>query len=181
MAPSISAGNDERLTQINRELSSILEEKMEFLNRTLSETQKLSQKIASAELEAQRHQEQQHRLEEESLRLQRDIETYDRKVKEASAQRDSRQEESHSKEKEIQRLEWEISDKRKSISAVEDRTRDLEAELSTLERTSEDMGKDVERKEAKIVRLQKIRDEFMSRIAELDREEDALNSLNTGR
>jgi chromosome segregation ATPase len=181
MTPPISASKDERLTQINRELSSILEEKMEFLNRTLSETQMLSQKIASAELEVQRHQEQQHRLEEESLRLQRDIETYDRKVKEASAQRDSRVEESHAKEKEIQRLEWEISDKRKSISTVEDRFRTLETELATLERNGAELTKDVERKEAKIVRLEKIRDEFMSRIAELDREEDALNSLNAGR
>lgn len=181
MAPSISTGNDERLTQINRELSSILEEKMEFLNRTLSDTQKLSQKIAAAELEMQRHQEQQHRLEEESLRLQREIEDFDRRVKEATAQRDSRQEESYSKEKEIQRLEWEIDDKRKVISATEDRSRALEADLVTLARTNEELQKDVERKEAKIARLQKIRDEFMSRIAELDREEGALNSLNSGR
>ena len=69
----------------------------------------------------------------------------------------------------------------KSISTVEDRSRALENELVSLERANEELGKDVERKEGKIARLQKIRDEFMSRIAELDREEDALNSLNQGR
>lgn len=176
MASTISAGSDERLTKINRELSTILSEKLESLNRVLSETQELSQKIAAAETEMQRSQELQPRLAEESLRLEREIEALDRKVKESVAQRETRQQEFYAKEKEIQRLEWEITDKRKSISVVEDSARALEAELLTLQRANGELSKDVERKEAKISRLQKIRDEFISRIAELDREETALNT-----
>ena len=39
--------SDDRLTQINQELSSILEAKLEFLTRTLSDTQRTTQKIAT--------------------------------------------------------------------------------------------------------------------------------------
>ena len=46
-----TANTDERLTQINAELSSLLEAKMEFLTRTLNETQRFTQKIANTELE----------------------------------------------------------------------------------------------------------------------------------
>ena len=176
MASTMNAGGDERLTKINREISSILSEKLEQLHRVLAETQELSQKIAAAEVEMQRSRELQPRLEEEALNLQRDIEVLDRKVKESVAQRESYQQEFYAKEKEIQRLEWEITDKRKSFSVVEDTARVLEAELLTLQRANGELSKDVERKEAKISRLQKIRDEFISRIAELDREESVLNS-----
>ena len=73
MASTINAGGDERLTKINREISSILSEKLEQLHRVLAETQELSQKIAAAEVEMQRSRELQPRLEEEALNLQRDI------------------------------------------------------------------------------------------------------------
>ncbi len=54
--------SDERLTQINDELSKILEEKIEFLTRTLSETQRFTQKIATTELAIQRNSAQHPRL-----------------------------------------------------------------------------------------------------------------------
>jgi len=57
-----AANSDERLTQINSELSTILEEKVEFLTRVLGETQRFTQKIANTEIDIQRNSAQHSRL-----------------------------------------------------------------------------------------------------------------------
>jgi chromosome segregation ATPase len=170
MAKSSAVNIDERLNQINEELSQILEERIEFLTRTLSETQRFSQKIASTELEIQRNTAQHARLNAEREDLEREVETLGQRVAEATASRDAQQQEKYAKEKEIQRLEWEIADKRKANEEDNGCIKGLEAELDGIEKENKKLKNRVVVLEEGVNRMARIRDDYLAKIAGLDEE-----------
>ena len=129
-----AATSDERLTQINAELSTILEEKIETLTRVLSETQRFTQKIANTELEIQRNSAQHTRLKEQCDQLDDENSSLTTRVESARTERDTKQQEKNDRETEIQRLDWEISDKRKGLDESGDKIKTLEGELDGLEK-----------------------------------------------
>lgn len=165
-----SASSDERLTQINAELSSILEAKLEFLTRTLSDTQRLTQKIATTELEIQRHSSQLGRLGEQVDGLTKDLTELADRVATATTDRDEKQNEKYAKEKEIQRLDWEISDKRKGTKDDESKIGGLERELAGIEKENETLKDRITVLEEGVERMKSVRAEYLSKIKGLDAE-----------
>ena len=170
MAQSEAVNSDDRLKQINEELGKILEDKIEFLTRTLSETQRFSQKIANTELEIQRNTSQHSRLKAEQEELKKELDALVDRVAEASSARDAQQQEKYAKEKEIQRLEWEIADRRKANEEDSGRIRAFEVELEGHEKENKKLKNRVTGLEEGVARMRKIRDEYMQRIAGLDEE-----------
>ncbi len=170
MAQSEAVNSDDRLKQINEELGKILEDRTEFLTRTLSETQRFSQKIANTELEIQRNTSQHSRLNVEREELEKELSSLLERVTEASTARDAQQQEKYGKEKEIQRLEWEIADRRKANEEDSGKIRSLETELDGIDKENKKLANRVGVLEEGVARMQKIRDEYMQRIAGLDEE-----------
>lgn len=176
MASSDAIASDERLTQINAELSQILEAKLEFLARTLSDTQRLTQKIASTELEIQRNTVQHARLGEESASLERDLAGLAEKLRSAAEVRDARQADKYAREKEIQRVDWEIADKRKGNEESEVRIKELERELDSIERENKKLQNRVVVLEEGVTRMKRVKEEYLTKIAGLDQEMKSLAS-----
>lgn len=176
MASSDAIASDERLTQINAELSQILEAKLEFLARTLSDTQRLTQKIASTELEIQRNTVQHARLGEESASLERDLAGLAEKLRSAAEVRDTRQADKYAREKEIQRIDWEIADKRKGNEEGEVRIKELERELDSIERENKKLQNRVVVLEEGVTRMKRVKEEYLTKIAGLDQEMKSLAS-----
>lgn len=176
MASSNAVGGDERLTEINAELSQILEAKLEFLARTLSETQRLTQKIASTELEIQRNSVQHSRLGDESSGLERELAGLSEKLRSAAEVRDARQADKYAKEKEIQRVEWEIADKRKANEESEVRIKELERELDGIERENKKLQNRILVLEEGVTRMKRVKEEYLTKIAGLDQEMKSLAS-----
>lgn len=162
--------SDERLTQINQELSSILEAKLEFLTRTLSDTQRLTQKIATTELEIQRNTAQHGRLEEEVGNLGSQLKELEDRVAAATKDRDEKQTDKYAKEKEIQRLDWEIADKRKSAKDDEGRIATLERELAGIEKENATLEGRIKVLEEGVERMKSVRQEYLNKIKGLDAE-----------
>ncbi len=165
-----SVSSDERLTQINEELSSILEAKLEFLTRTLSDTQRLTQKIATTELEISRHTSQHGRLGEQVEGLTKELKELEDRVAAATKDRDDRQNDKYAKEKEIQRLDWEIADKRKAAKDDETKIANLEREQAGVEKENEGLAARITVLEEGVDRMKKVRQEYLDRIKGLDEE-----------
>jgi len=156
-----TANTDERLTQINEELSSLLEAKMEFLTRTLSETQRFTQKIANTELEIQRNTSQHSRFKSECETLETDLTSLSARVKTVSEQRDTKQNEKYAQEKEVQRLEWEIADSRKAIEEGGGRIKSLTKEKADLEKEAKGLQSEVDKLEAGVSELRELKERLL--------------------
>jgi chromosome segregation ATPase len=156
-----TANTDERLTQINQELSSLLEAKMEFLTRTLSETQRFTQKIANTELEIQRNTSQHARFKSECETLETDLASLAERVKTVSAERDGKQNEKYAQEKELQRLEWEIADARKSIEEGTGRIDALSKEKAALDKDAKKLQAEVDKLEAGVKELRELKERLL--------------------
>jgi len=170
MAENTQASSDERLTQINQELSQILEDRLEFLTKTLSETQRFSQKIANTELEIQRNTAQHARLDVERQQLEKDVTSLSDRVAEASKARDEYQQEKYDKEKELQRLEWEIADLRKSNEESSGKIKSLETEQDACTQENQKLSNRIGVLEEGVTKVQRLREEYLARIAGLDSE-----------
>jgi chromosome segregation protein len=171
---SDAVNSDERLTQINEELSNILEEKIELLTRTLGETQRFTQKIANTELEIQRNSAQHTRLKEQCDSLNDEIKGLVDRVETATGERDEKQQEKYAKEKEIQRLDWEISDKRKANEEDGERIKTLEVELDGIEKENKRLVNRITVLQEGVDRMKRVREEYLSKIAGLDEEMKSL-------
>lgn len=165
-----TASTDERLTQINSELSSLLEAKMEFLTRTLSETQRFTHKIASTEMEIQRNTSQHARFKEECQKLEKDLESLSGRVKEVSDDRDAKQNEKYAQEKELQRLEWEIADSRKAIDEGAERIKSLGKEKADLEKETKRIQAEVTKLEAGVSELRELKERLLGKSSALKAE-----------
>jgi chromosome segregation ATPase len=169
-----SVSSDERLSQINEELSSILEAKLEFLTRTLSDTQRLSQKIATTELELQRNTSQHGRLEEQVASLTKELVELEDRVAKATSDRDEKQNGKYATEKEIQRLDWEIADKRKASKDDETRIATLDRELAGGQNENETLKGRIIVLEEGVERMKTVRQEYLNKIKGLDAEMKSL-------
>jgi chromosome segregation ATPase len=169
-----SVSSDERLSQINEELSSILEAKLEFLTRTLSDTQRLSQKIATTELELQRNTSQHGRLEEQVASLTKELVELEDRVAKATSDRDEKQNAKYATEKEIQRLDWEIADKRKASKDDETRIATLDRELAGGQNENETLKGRIIVLEEGVERMKTVRQEYLNKIKGLDAEMKSL-------
>ena len=170
MANVEAAQSDKRLTEINDELSKILAEKMEFLTKTLNETQRTTHKIAQIELEVQRHTSQYAGYEDEAKSLAKELSTLNERLKTSTEDRDKRQQDKYDKEKELQRLDWEISDKIKSNEDAGNRIRALEGDLEKHESENKKLESRSAVLEEGVERMRKVREEYMAKIAGLDQE-----------
>ena len=170
MANVEAAESDKRLTKINDELSTILAAKMEFLTKTLNETQRTTHKIAQIELEIQRHTSQYAGYEDEVKSLDKELGTLNERLKVSTEERDKRQQDKYDKEKELQRLDWEISDKLKSNDEAGNRIRALEGDLEKHDTENKQLQSRVAVLEEGVERMRKVREEYMAKIAGLDRE-----------
>jgi chromosome segregation ATPase len=170
MAENTQASSDNRLTQINQELSQILEERLEFLTKTLSETQRFSQKIANTELEIQRNSAQHARLDIERQQLEKDVGALSERVDDAGKLRDEQQQLKYDKEKELQRLEWEIADLRKGNEEANGRIKSMETEQENLTKENEKLHSRISVLEEGVAKVQRLREEYLARIAGLDSE-----------
>jgi len=170
MAEAQAAQSDTRLTEINDELSKILAEKMEFLTKTLNETQRTSHKIAQIELEIQRHTAQYAGYEDQGKSLDKELQTLTERLKISTEERDSKQQDKYDKEKELQRLDLEISDKAKSNDEAGERIRTLEKDLEKHESDNKKLLSRVAVLEEGVERMRKVREEYMAKIAGLDKE-----------
>jgi chromosome segregation ATPase len=170
MANAEAAQSDTRLTEINDELSTILAEKMEFLTKTLNETQRTTHKIAQIELEIQRHTSQYAGYEDEVKSLDKELGTLNDRLGVSTAERDKKQQEKYDKEKELQRLDWEISDKLKSNDEAGNRIRALEGDLEKHEAENGKLQARMAVLDEGVDRMRKVREEYMAKIAGLDLE-----------
>jgi chromosome segregation ATPase len=170
MSKTEVAQSDHRLGEINDELSKILAEKMEFLTKTLNETQRTTHKIAQIELEIQRHTSQYAGYEDEGKALEKELGTLNERLKVSTEERDKRQQEKYDKEKELQRLDWEISDKIKSNDETGSRIKTLESDLEKHEAENKRLSSRVAVLEEGVERMRKVREEYMAKIAGLDQE-----------
>ncbi len=177
MAQPEPASSDQRLSQINDELSNILEEKIEFLTRTLSETQRFTQKIANTELEIQRNSAQHSRLQGQCDSLSDEVGTLIERVQSATSDRDAKQSEKFEKEKEIQRLEFEIADNQKACGESQERIKGLEGELDVLDKENSKLTSRITVLEEGVLRMKEVRKEYISKIAGLDKEMKNLGAL----
>lgn len=171
---SDSVASDERLKQINQELSLLLEEKLEFLTRMLSETQRYTQKIAGTELEIQRNSAQHARLESEQGELAREVEALHAKVDEAAAARDAQQQEKYAREKELQRIEWEIADLRRANEEFNGKIRALEAERTQLQGETQRLEQRSTKLEEGVLQIRRLREELLAKVAQQESEMGAV-------
>ncbi len=165
-----AVNSDQRLSQINEELSTLLEEKIEFLTRVLSETQRFTQKIANTELEIQRNSAQHTRLKEQCDQLDDEISGLVVRVESARGERDTKQQDKNDRETEIQRLDWEISDKRKGLDEAGDKIKGLEGELDGLEKENKRLQNRINVLEEGVLRMKKVREDYLAQIAGLEEE-----------
>ena len=161
---------DDRLAQINDELSKILEARIEFLTRTLGETQRFTQKIANTELEIQRNTSQHSRFKEECQTLEKDLGTLSERVKEVSDEREGKQNEKYAQEKELQRLEWEIADSRKAIEESGEKIKGLTKERADLDKETKRLHSDVAKLEAGVQELRELKERLLGKSSALKAE-----------
>jgi len=170
MASSVSLSGDERLVQINEELSTILEEKLTFLATALKTTERLTQQIASHELDIKRNTDLQSRLEGELQGIDSDLGNLRERSETLARDHESRQREKYAAEKEIQRLEWEIADRRKSISDDLAKVSEYEREMRALDSEHGKLQKQVQGLEAQVTQMRRAREDYLARISDLKRE-----------
>ncbi len=166
--------SDQRLVEINNELNKILEDRITFLTTTVKTTERLTQQIASNELDIKRNTEMQGKLEDEMKGISKELDALTETTESLSSERDAKQKEKYAKEKEIQRIEWEISDKTKSIEKDEERIKDLEKELDKLERENKKLKNRVKVLEEGVARMTKVKQEYMKQIQGLNQEMSSL-------
>jgi chromosome segregation ATPase len=161
---------DDRLVQINEELSKILEDRIEFLTRTLGETQRFTQKIGNTELEIQRNTSQHARFKEECETLEKDLGTLTARVGEVSEEREAKQNEKYAQEKELQRLEWEIADARKAIEESGEKIKGLSKEKADLDKETKRLEGDVGKLEAGVQELRELKERLLGKSSALKAE-----------
>jgi len=166
--------SDNRLVEINDELNAILEDRITFLTTTVKTTERLTQQIASSELDIKRHTEMQSKLEVEMRGIAKELGALTETTENLSAERDGKQKDKYAKEKEIQRIEWEISDKTKAIENDDQSIRDLEKELDKLERENKKLKNRVKVLEEGVARMTKVKQEYMKQIQGLNQEMSTL-------
>ena len=174
MAKAAAVTSDNRLVQLNDELSHILDEKVEFLTRTLNDTQRFTQKIAQTELDIQRHNAQYARLQDECEGPNKELATLAQRSDSSVTERDQKQQSKFEQEKELQRLEWEIEDKRKGVDEATTRIKGLEVELESVSNENEKLQSRVGVLEEGVERMKNVRDEYMAKIQGLDQQMKSL-------
>lgn len=161
---------DDRLAQINDELSKILEDRIEFLTRTLGETQRFTQKIANTELEIQRNTSQHSRFQEECESIAKDLAKLTERVATVSDEREAKQNEKYAQEKELQRLEWEIADARKAIEESGEKIKGLSKEKADLDKETKRLSSDVDKLEAGVQELRELKERLLGKSSALKAE-----------
>jgi len=175
-----ATASDQRLVEINDELNAILEDRITFLTTTVKTTERLTQQIASSELDIKRHTEMQSKLDDEMRGINKELDTLTENTESLSSERDAKQKEKYGKEKEIQRIEWEIADKTKSIEKDEESIKDLEKELDKLERENKKLKNRVKVLEEGVARMTKVKQEYMNQIKGLNQEMSSLAGSGGG-
>ncbi len=161
---------DDRLAQINDELSKILEDRIEFLTRTLGETQRFTQKIANTEMEIQRNTSQHSRFKEECDTLAKDLAKLSERVGQVGEEREAKQNEKYAQEKELQRLEWEIADARKAIEESGEKIKSFSKEKADLDKETKRLNSDVDKLEAGVQELRELKERLLGKSSALKAE-----------
>jgi len=170
MAEAAQTSSDDRLVEINTELNNILEERITFLTSTLKTTERLTQQIATTELDIKRNQEMQSKLELESGDIEGQLMGLRSTTDELASQRDAKQKEKYDIERRMQELDTEIHNKGNEIESDEQRIKDLEKELEKLERENKKLKNRVKVLEEGVNRMRKVRSEYMRSIKDLNKE-----------
>jgi len=163
----MSDAGDDRLKQIQSELTAILEERLGALNQVLQSTEAATRRIIAADVEMERHRLNQATLQAEQENIEAQvIDARERvgAVRSQNAKLNAEQERLSSeiarREREVRELDAEAERSRQRIAA-------LEAEGITLREENASLRTKVKTLQENIVRMQRLKEELMSSVTGL--------------
>ena len=157
----------ERLEAIQAELSSILQERLTELNRTLRETESTTRRIIGAEIELERHRASQGSLDAQLAKM-RDAVNADRAAaNELDSRRDALVEEQTRQASHLQQLESEVRDLAAQVERDQGQVADLEGEAERLRTENASLRTKQKTLEENLQRMQKIKDDLEGSISGL--------------
>ena len=163
----MSATEDNRLQAIQDELTAILEARLGALHAVLQNTESITRRIISADVELERHNFNQTKLETELSGIDQkveqaraQVEDVTGKVASLTVEHEQLSAEIEKKEQEVRTLDLEANGARKQIAALEEEAGALREENASL-RTK------VKTLQENIVRMQRLKDELMSSVTGL--------------
>ena len=163
----MSEHSDDRLQQIQGELSSILETRLSALSQILQQTEATTRRIIAADIEMERHRLRTAQLDAERTLIEGELqaareraEVIHKKHAAILAERERVVSEVEKRQSEVRELDSEVERHRQRITA-------LEAEANTLRNDNTDLRTKVKTLEENIVRMQRLKDELMSSVTGL--------------
>jgi chromosome segregation ATPase len=163
----MSDADNDRLKQIQVELTAILEERLGALNQILQTTESATRRIIAADVEMERHRLNQAKLEIEQTNIEAEVLDARERVSvvrtknaEISAEADRLGAEIARRERDVRELDAEAERSRQRIVA-------LEAEAITLREENASLRTKVKTLQENIVRMQRLKEELMSSVTGL--------------
>lgn len=163
----MSETKDDRLQQIQTELTAILEERLGALHTVLRNTESTTRQIIAADVELERHNFNQTKLatelesiEQKVAQAREHLDTVQGKVAALTVEHEQLSADVEKREQEVRSLDAEAEKSRQQIASLEEEAGSLREENASL-RTK------VKTLQENIVRMQRLKDELMSSVTGL--------------
>ncbi len=157
----------ERLEAIQAELSSILQERLTELNRTLRETESTTRRIIGAEIELERHRASQGSLDAQLSRMRAEVDADRKAADDLDSRRDVLVEERNQQASRLQALEVSVRELSTQLEQDESRVTELETEAERLRTENASLRTKHKTLEENLQRMQKIKDDLEGSISGL--------------
>lgn len=157
----------ERLEAIQAELSSILQERLTELNRTLRETESTTRRIIGAEIELERHRASQGSLDTQLARMRDAVDADRASADELDARRSALVDEQGQQASRLQLLEAEVRELGTQADRDRGQVAELEAEAERLRSENASLRTKQKTLEENLQRMRKIKDDLEGSISGL--------------
>lgn len=154
----------ERLEAIQSELTGILEERLEQLRQSISETEELTQKIVTAELEIARSRQQREGLDDELARIEDDKAALRARADEVRARYDGRINERDELRDELRMVEEENEKAQTDLDLLRKDLRDGEGVHERLQSEHKQLQDQYTALQQETERMRKLKQDLMSSI-----------------
>ena len=163
----MSEENTDRMQQIQLELQSILDSRLDALAKALRTTETTTRKIVAAELDIERHQATQQRLLAEFDGLDVEVQKAKEAANAVEQEFRSKVEERDQLASDIQRIEGELKDVVLSTDRTRTQVADLEKESETLRDENTALKTKLKTLEENITRMRRLKEEMRSSLSGL--------------
>jgi chromosome segregation ATPase len=166
--------SDARLARIHTELAAVLEQRLAVLAEAIASGEQITRRIIAAEMEIERHQQQQSSLKEDANSLEQQLRD-DRKTDDGlKSEMDLLAKEHTQLQEGAARLDRDLETTRREVAQMRERAGKLEGEAEVLRNENTALRTKHKTLEENLMRMRQLKDELMSSISGLTQQMSGL-------